>query len=1184
MTLSGCQSVDSNVTDISPEAHGRESFKAIEFTIKDTSSTKAPTPITSLSQFNVSATTGSAGSEASKLSNVVFTSSNGVFRSDAVWPSSDPGYHFYASNVAMTHNASGQSVTVSDIDKDIVCAYLENPSYKVKNKLIFNHILARVGTVSFTNLDLCSNVRLSMKYSGSGTYNIGTGAWSGVGGQSTKELSTADNKFWIIPGTYDATLTYTDANGNPQSKTLSKEFKAGIVNNISAKLDGSVVVKTEDEYEAPTFTLGTISDVPARGGDSGTPLVTSIGQRKRVKKTLADGTVKYDPDWTAVSSPDYTVQYGKTLASLSDNCPSYHGDNLGTTAKARTKLGDVYVRVKIGNKTTDKTLEVYQQANEETLGTLAVKSFSYSPKVGAAGGTASPTVTYELPYSWTSGLNGKYTTDATLAYTTVTDNAGATLDASTGAVTWAANSGTERSETERVTVSLKGKSNTKDAASTQSGDAVDHYDEPVVTLSYSGTPIAYNSTSAISPTLTVKQNVYYVSGASETKTLSAGDYTVSYSGSVTGLSVNSSTGSVTPTNNTGSTIAAKTEYTNPSVSLSYGNIAYTGGSSSPSISYSQKKTSYTEGRNSTNARSTKVTASVTAHSKSASATADVKQNGDGGKAQTSSETTVTSGGSVSYGGSASGFSLSSGTVTAGSNVGSGGGVSYSDPTVSFSSSTTTIGYTGGSVTCNEATYSQTKTTAARNSTSSRSITVTATVTLNGKTGTKSATCTQNGDAGASKKDETITSGGSVSYSSSGTGFSNSGRTISASSNAGSVIAARDDFSEITVKSFSYDNIAYTGGTSSPSISYSQTKTSYTEGRKSTSGRSGSITASVTLNSKTGSKTINFTQNGDGGKDQTSSTSSVTSGATITYTAVSGSSALSLSSGKVTAGSNAGSGGGTEYGTPVVTFSPSSTAFPLGGGSYDLSGVSFTQTVTNKGRSKTESRSKTVKASLSLNGKTAEKQATCTQNGDSGSADTQGDPITTGGTITYSIPSGTSGFSLTSSFSTYKLKADSNNGTPTTTYSDVSVSDFSYPDVPAAGGTALPTGLTYSQTVTSSRTSTSAKSVVVTASVKSKNITGSTTVTFTQPGDVGQASSTTDVTSFTVKYSASYKSGFTLNSSATGEVKWASYTSTTSDRTNDVKVTVTGGGSKSGSKTVTSKQLKKNNDQYDIDVE
>ena len=706
--LVGCQSVDSNVMDPSSEAHGRESLKAIEFSIKDTSATKSPTPITSLSEFNVTATSGSAGKEVAKIDNVVFADKNksGVFRGDALWPTSDPGYHFYASNVAMTHTAFGQTVTISSIDKDVVCAYLQSPGYKVKNDLMFNHILARVGTVSFMNLSLCTDVKLSMKYSGSGTYNLLTGLWSGLGSRSTKELTAADNDFWIIPGTYDATLTYVDANGTPQSKTISQEFKAGLVNNITAKLDGNVIVKTEDVYSEPTFELGSISDVPASGGDSDKPSVTNVGQQKRLKTTFADGREEYD-EWEPVNSPDYTIQYGKTLSALTDVCPTYHGDNLGTTTKARTKLGDIYVRVKIGDEITDKTLEVYQEANEETLGDLSIKSFSYSPKVGAAGGTASPTVTYELPYSWTSGASGKYTTNATLSYTTVTDNADATLDKSTGVVTWAANTGNERSEKERVTVSLKGKESKTDATSTQSGDSVDHYGDPTVELTYSGTPIAYNSTSAISPTLVVKQTVYYASGASDPKTLSASEYTVdSYSGSVAGLSVNSSTGVVTPTDNTGSTIAAKTVYDDPTVTFSYSPASHpaSGGNSSPSVSYSQTGTYYAEGRNSTDSRPTTVTVKVTAHSKQGTATAAVSQDGDGGKAQATSAITPVTTGATS--------------------------ITYEKVS----------GDTGMNLDASTGKVSST----ANGSASTRSITVKATVIVNEKPGSKTATVSQSG--------------------------------------------------------------------------------------------------------------------------------------------------------------------------------------------------------------------------------------------------------------------------------------------------------------------------------------------------------------------------------------------------------------------------------------------------------
>ncbi len=514
MTVTACESVDSGIDE--PVSIN----KLITFALYEDEGTKAPTPLTNLSSFNVSATSGAAGSETSKLSNVAFSSAGGgKFTSGVYWPETNPNYSFYASNAQMSHTASGQTVTISSIDLDVVCAHLPQASvkYKEQNKLEFKHILARVGKVEFVNTALVSDVKLIMKYSGSGTYNIRTNTWA-AGEQSTKELAATDNaNFWIVPGTYEVTLSYKDANGAAQTKKTSQEFAAGKVNNITAKLDGSVVVKTEEEYEAPTFTLGTISDVPAGGGVSGTPSVTAVGQRKRVKKTLADGTVKYDPDWTAVSNPDYTIQYGTTLSTLSDNCPSYHGDNLGTTAKARTKLGDVYVRVKIGGKTTDKTLEVWQQANEETLGTLSVKSFSYSPKVAATGGAASPSVTYELPYSWTSGSNGNYTKDATLSYTTVTDNAGATLNASTGVVTWAANSGTERSETERVTVSLKGKSNTQDAASTQSGDVVDYYDAPTgLSVTCGDIPASGGTVSSGSVSGTATQVVHYKSGATST--------------------------------------------------------------------------------------------------------------------------------------------------------------------------------------------------------------------------------------------------------------------------------------------------------------------------------------------------------------------------------------------------------------------------------------------------------------------------------------------------------------------------------------------------------------------------------------------------------------------------------------------------------------------------------------------
>ncbi len=427
----------------------------------------------------------------------------------------------------------------------------------------------------------------------------------------------------------------------------------------------------------------------------------------------------------------------------------------------------------------------------------------------------------------------------------------------------------------------------------------------------------------------------------------------------------------------------------------------------------------------------------------------------------------------------------------------------------------------------------------------------------------------------STETRTLSSGEyTVKYSGSAEGFSLSSSTgkVTPQSNAGVTTKGGTTYGEIENLSFSYDDIPVAGGSSSPKISYSQTKTVVTDARTSTSERSIQVTATVTAHNESNTASASVTQNGDSGQTSTTTKTPITSGASISYSVVSGSSALSHSSGKITAGSNAGSGGGVVYGDPVVTFSPSNTVFPLAGATYNLDGVSFTQTKTTKGRSSTDSRSKKVSASLSLNGKTASTSATCTQNGDSGTDD-KVETVTTGGTVSYS--GSATGFECKSSYFGKTLKADPNEGTSSNEYSEVSVSNFSYPDVSAEGGKASPTGLTYSQTKTESRTSTSARSIVVTAKVEVNSKEGTATATFTQPGDEGQAPSTTNVTDLTVKYSdaAYYTTGFSVNSS-TGEVTWSANSSTTSDRTADVKVTVSGSGSKSGSKTATSKQLKK----------
>lgn len=207
-----------------------------------------------------------------------------------------------------------------------------------------------------------------------------------------------------------------------------------------------------------------------------------------------------------------------------------------------------------------------------------------------------------------------------------------------------------------------------------------------------------------------------------------------------------------------------TSYDNPSVSVSYGGIAATGGTVYPSVSYSQ-----------------------TVHWAS-------------GKT-----TTVTGGGSVSYGGSASGFTVNSsnGAVTAGTN--SGG---------------------------------------------ARSVTVTATVTVNGKSGSGSTSVTQAADYITWGETPTV----SVSYG----GFSAaSGTNYPSVSYSQTAHWASGKTTTVT----SGGSVSYGGSASGFALDGSSgALTAYAN--ESESGRSITVTAYVTLNGASGSASTTVSQSGD----------------------------------------------------------------------------------------------------------------------------------------------------------------------------------------------------------------------------------------------------------------------------------------------------------------------------------
>lgn len=231
---------------------GGPAFSA-EVTTKATAVTQA-----SLTGFNVAAATGTAGSSDVAVWNGAFTKSGSLFTGGKVWPSSNPNYHFYASNAALTVGASGATVAATSAT-DVVCAYLPvgEVGYRSTNTLAFSHVFARLGDVtvlSATGYTL-SGVSITIVPKTGGTYNLfagagksdGTGWSSTTNGSSTGIASatggTKSNDIYLVPGTYELTASWTATKGDYvqtfSGKTKTVALVGGKVNKISTTLGGS---------------------------------------------------------------------------------------------------------------------------------------------------------------------------------------------------------------------------------------------------------------------------------------------------------------------------------------------------------------------------------------------------------------------------------------------------------------------------------------------------------------------------------------------------------------------------------------------------------------------------------------------------------------------------------------------------------------------------------------------------------------------------------------------------------------------------------------------------------------------------------------------------------------------------------------------------------------------------------
>lgn len=141
-------------------------------------------------------------------------------------------------------------------------------------------------------------------------------------------------------------------------------------------------------YGTPTVYLGNIADIPASGGTAATPTYTYSQLWGWNGKTNDGGTI----------SSGASVVWSENIS----------GSNLGTTAKARTKLGSRTLTVTLNGKSGSASINIYQAENKITNTTQGAWEVSISANPSTfteQGGTSQISASARAPRTnhWSSG-------------------------------------------------------------------------------------------------------------------------------------------------------------------------------------------------------------------------------------------------------------------------------------------------------------------------------------------------------------------------------------------------------------------------------------------------------------------------------------------------------------------------------------------------------------------------------------------------------------------------------------------------------------------------------------------------------------------------------------------------------------------------------------------------------------
>lgn len=271
-----------------------------------------------------------------------------------------------SASLTFTQNESGKQITVQ-FTQDAGVETWEYTFTSKNNSLVFNAIGGK-GTP--TELTITSN---KQKYING----------KAVGSPVNVDYSRPSLPSWLsVESGYYEALENKSESSRSYTDTLTQAESGKKLTPVLSQAAG---VKT---YGTPTVYLGNITDIPASGGTAATPTYTYSQLWGWNGKTNDGGTI----------SSGASVVWSENIS----------GSNLGTTAKARTKLGSRTLTVTLNGKSGSASIDIYQAENKITNTTQGgwVVSISANPSTFTEqGGTSQISASARAPRTnhWSSG-------------------------------------------------------------------------------------------------------------------------------------------------------------------------------------------------------------------------------------------------------------------------------------------------------------------------------------------------------------------------------------------------------------------------------------------------------------------------------------------------------------------------------------------------------------------------------------------------------------------------------------------------------------------------------------------------------------------------------------------------------------------------------------------------------------